>query len=250
LSNHTEFSVEYGHSVLLAPALESRISFSRNFVRKEPSPYSGCISDIKSTNVLEKKVYDFIFESNFSYRQIYCIDYYKQKYVIDECGCQSPWFIQINNEALLCDTGDPCYINAGNYYAFEKSLTDRDYKKCPFECDIITNDITMSFLKYPSAGYIEYLKTLPVYKLKFMNGYENVSHEQLTTQVTSFALYYQDFKYSVLSEVPLFSVISLVSNIGGTLGLFLGMSLLSFIEVLELLIEYIIHSKGSVSQAE
>ena len=41
----------------------------------------------------------------------------------------------------------------------------------------------------------------------------------------------------MVEEVPNIDLLTLISNVGGTLGLFLGMSFLSFLEILELLAE-------------
>jgi hypothetical protein len=204
-------------------------------------PYSNCISDVKIKKFIEKEVYDYIFASNISYRQVYCIDYYKQKYIIDECGCQASWFRRINKRSPLCSSNSTCFNRKGFQYVENASLIEEDFKKCPLECNTILNDISTSFIEYPAPGYLKDLKRHPIVRSKFNDQMNNVSDKQIKLSVTSFALYYQDFKYSVLSEVPLFSVISLVSNIGGTLGLFLGMSLLSSLEVFELFIEVLFH---------
>jgi hypothetical protein len=44
----------------------------------------------------------------------------------------------------------------------------------------------------------------------------------------------------MINEIPSTLLIDLVGNIGGQLGLFIGISLLSFIEIIELFIDFII----------
>ncbi len=53
-------------------------------------------------------------------------------------------------------------------------------------------------------------------------------------------MYYETLNYEVLDEIETINIINLFAEIGGMLGLFLGMSCLSFIEVFELLLEIII----------
>lgn len=53
-------------------------------------------------------------------------------------------------------------------------------------------------------------------------------------------MYYENLHYEVLDEIETINIINLFAEIGGMLGLFLGMSCLSFIEVFELLLEIII----------
>ena len=56
---------------------------------------------------------------------------------------------------------------------------------------------------------------------------------------TQISVYYDDLKYTFLSENPKVEFVGLVSNIGGSLGLFLGISFFSFVELFEVLAEFI-----------
>jgi hypothetical protein len=51
-------------------------------------------------------------------------------------------------------------------------------------------------------------------------------------------VYYDDLKYTSISERPLFDGFDLISNIGGSLGLFLGISFISFLELFEIIFEF------------
>jgi hypothetical protein len=48
-------------------------------------------------------------------------------------------------------------------------------------------------------------------------------------------IYYDELSYTLINEAASLTIFEMFSNIGGTLGLFLGISLLSFIEVVEVL---------------
>ena len=50
-------------------------------------------------------------------------------------------------------------------------------------------------------------------------------------------IYFGDLRYTLISQQPKTILADLVSNVGGTLGLFLGMSFLSFIEIVEIIFE-------------
>ena len=49
--------------------------------------------------------------------------------------------------------------------------------------------------------------------------------------------YYYDLSYLETTQIPKTSKTSLVSEIGGTLGVFLELSLLSFVDIIEILVE-------------
>ena len=66
------------------------------------------------------------------------------------------------------------------------------------------------------------------------NTYENVTR-------TFFALrvYYDDLKYTLIKQQPKIELFDLISNIGGTLGLFLGFSFISLLELFEVVAELV-----------
>lgn len=52
-------------------------------------------------------------------------------------------------------------------------------------------------------------------------------------------MYNSDIEYTSITEQPAVTPIELIANVGGTLGLFIGVSLLSFLEMVEILIKII-----------
>jgi hypothetical protein len=50
-------------------------------------------------------------------------------------------------------------------------------------------------------------------------------------------VFYDRLSYTEITEKPSVPFVDLVSNVGGTFGLFIGISLLSFLEVVELIYE-------------
>jgi hypothetical protein len=216
----------------LAPGYETRISLSRKFIYKQPAPYSDCISQLTAkSNRLEKGFYNFITKYNFSYQQVYCTNFYKQNNVIEKCGCQSFWFREINETVPMCSYFNECFFNESTTF---------DFDGCPPECNSIIFDLSTSLIEYPSIGYLKSFKNSSFIKSKFSNRVNGtiITDEEVKGSMVAFALYYKDFTYSSLDEIPLLSALSSISNIGGTLGLFLGMSLLSFIEIIEVIIEF------------
>ena len=51
----------------------------------------------------------------------------------------------------------------------------------------------------------------------------------------SFVVFYKNLNYVLITEKPNMELADLISNIGGILGVFLGVSFLSFIEIIEIL---------------
>ena len=55
----------------------------------------------------------------------------------------------------------------------------------------------------------------------------------------SFSIYYESLEYTLINQKSKMDVFDLISNIGGNLGLFIGISFLSLAEFIELFIEII-----------
>lgn len=56
-------------------------------------------------------------------------------------------------------------------------------------------------------------------------------------------VYYKDLGYQQYDEVEKTTLPDLVANIGGLLGLFLGMSFLSFVELFDILLQIFLYKK-------
>ena len=100
---------------------------------------------------------------------------------------------------------------------------------CPLECSSVKYDLTVSTLSYPSVN------TYNFYKDKLGNE----SYEEVKSKSIELNVYYSELGYTLITQTTKTSVIDLLSSIGGTLGLYIGISLLSFVEIVEALIEFL-----------
>ena len=66
-----------------------------------------------------------------------------------------------------------------------------------------------------------------------LTTYELVQSASLAVRI-----YFDDLSYTLVSESPKTELVDMIANVGGLLGLFMGMSLLSFVEVIELFCEF------------
>ena len=108
------------------------------------------------------------------------------------------------------------------------NIYDRCDKYCPKECE------SMSLKTYP---YVEIL-----------NGNNNSSNF-MYSNFTSFSdfkmnffgiiVYYRELNYILSSQQIKVTELDLISNIGGILGVFVGISFLSLIELIEIALEMI-----------
>jgi len=94
---------------------------------------------------------------------------------------------------------------------------------CPLECDSVKYDTSISFTKFSNSEF------LSLYEI---NG--------TTDNLISIEIYYDNLEYTSITQLPKMDEFDLISNIGSNLSLFIGISFLSFAEIIEIIGEIII----------
>lgn len=90
---------------------------------------------------------------------------------------------------------------------------------------------------FPSANYADYLKSVASFRGRFTYNKSFVKPE-LTTErirknVAALNVYFSSMNLHVYSEKAQMDFNSLLSNVGGQIGLFLGVSWLTFFELID-----------------
>lgn len=115
--------------------------------------------------------------------------------------------------------------------------TSECFKKCPEECHQIEYKIFQYFSKYPNDAYALELK-------KNSRLLANLSVKDVKKSMILLNVNYETMIATVTEETPAMPFATLLGNLGGQLGLFLGLSVISFVEIVEILVivfwEYVI----------
>jgi hypothetical protein len=180
---------------------------------------------------------------NLTYRQKDCVDLIYQRQVNKDCNCTNVSLIPIDDELKLCfESGELECIGVTNTKV--KGLLDDFSSICPLECETTKYTVSSSMSSPISPNFIHFLKN----SSKVRNYYGlNITDQQFGSSIVSFYINYDELEYTEIVEMPSYTLTILISNIGGTFGLFLGVSVLSFVEIIEIVIEIIINkSNGAV----
>lgn len=113
--------------------------------------------------------------------------------------------------------------------------------ECPLECDSVTYNLYTSQADYPSRVYANSLMNNSLIQSKFADNPSELTYENLKRTMVQLSIFYGNLGYQKFEELPNMTLADLVSNVGGTLGLFLGMSFLSFVEIIDILLQIAIH---------
>jgi hypothetical protein len=221
--------------IKLTPGLNTELKIKRIFKERLPYPYNDCIKDVSSSykSVLVKYI---LTKTNSLYRQKDCFNLCLIQYLKNMCDLPIPlsylWEIKWGNISLNC---------AKTAYSkfYEKNLDDICLKDCPNECDSIEFTIEVMTSKFPSQAYALELMNNSKIKSNYPPGY-NITLDDLRESMVQFSVYYTDFYYTHISQIPKEELVDLVSTFGGLFGLFIGMSFLSFGELIEIIVEVLI----------
>ena len=125
-----------------------------------------------------------------------------------------------------------CYMLTGfnqRSIGFDKQKCD---SLCPSECDYeyYTNTLT----QIPSIE--DNFSRSETQFYKYFNKFSNVTFD--IDRISSLFVYFDDLRVMKLTELEKISTVDLISSIGGCLGLFLGMSIFSLMELIDIFIEF------------
>ncbi|RMZ92978.1 acid-sensing ion channel 5 [Brachionus plicatilis] len=207
---HNQESSPYSVTgVLIGTKSTANIGLKRTFAKSEPKPYSECDGNTKNPESHESELYKLILAKNGYYTQAFCIEQCYQKKLSQTCNC-TEFMIPSVFDKEPCDLYGKCYQHImGNFFTFE-NINKECIDLCPLECEKQTFDQTIS--------------------AQTLNG---------TDHYSVVYIYYDSLASTVVEESPTTTPADLISSIGGVAGLFLGMSLLSLVEIIEVVFRLI-----------
>jgi len=115
---------------------------------------------------------------------------------------------------------------------------DQCESSCPLECDAVSY-VTEKYSIYFSLNPVSLSdqdKLSEFFKEKLNST--NTSVKEMESRFLDLFLFYERLDETVISENAKMSLTEFISDNGGIAGLFLGISLLSFVEILELICEF------------
>jgi hypothetical protein len=132
-----------------------------------------------------------------------------------------------------CSIQDSCHLRYIKVFSASSSaINDCD---CPLECETTSYTYSTSCSDYPS----NYTFSNNLIKSStILNQIQ--TYEELKRSVLEVNIFYDDLKTTTITQDAKTSLSDFISSIGGTLGLFLGFSFLSFIELFEVILNILI----------
>jgi hypothetical protein len=217
------------------PGFLTYIAVEREFKSMLPKPYSDCEIDNNAPKSRpELDLYNLIVQSDYEYSQQLCFSQCLQKQSIAKYNCSLPLIISLYKDV------DTCLIDFDGFIVYFSKLTSENFfnrvclPMCPLECGQTLYKTSMPFnhLNDKHHLFLSKIEKNPNLSCDFINRSINDGHNSAGVNI-----FYSSLSYKSTTESPQTNTISLLASIGGNLSLFLGVSMFSLCELIEVLIE-------------
>ena len=228
----------------LSPGTQTNIGVNRMFIYKLPEPYSNCVQNMADSKKFNKE--NFVqntFQINQNYSQNFCIELCYESFLLNECNCSD-----INKKDLTSNYSEPCHADKQSLLCFfdmKNKFFDWNFNEnckmsCPIECERVTYKIaSLSTADFPSLFYEKILLNNSFIQQKFNIDYKSLNqdyddestdyYETFKKSLLSVNIYYDTDTYEKVTETPETSFETLLANLGGQFGLFLGIFIYLFV---------------------
>lgn len=202
--------------------------------KKLDEPYNDCLNDVSQFKK-NKTIIDYFIQTNQKYSQEECFKFCERIYFNETAGCDCS--LNSLEDIIYSKCVDPdedglvdnCTAKFMAQFSDKNTLESCD-SYCPLECESISLNIVSNSFIFPKSGNLS--KDVANLWVNKFDTFENFSRGFI-----GFNVYYKDLKYTFISQQAKMKIFDLISNIGGLFGLFLGMGLLSFVEIIEIILE-------------
>ena len=195
-------------------------------------PYNSCKKSFRfDDNGYIPKFLSDIMAANYSYTQNLCLFAQLQQIQSNYCNCSIAGYNRTEEYNDCTNVSVKCLEKAYNSI-FLKYLNTYVNTICPEECDKYLLKVTVSSNPYPISTYLNELRSNAIAESNFSRKSLNLSKTK--ESVANIRIFFADYTY--IGQTPKTTLADAVSSLGGTLGLFLGISFLSFFEILDFLV--------------
>ncbi|GFU16696.1 degenerin-like protein unc-105 [Nephila pilipes] len=221
------FVDEYGMNV--RPKLMTNIELSYSKIQRLKKPWGNCDDDAR-------RMYN-----GDPYSVLGCEKYCGFQLMTRKCNCTMRYFLrgtvlnQLRPPYPICDINDDaqkeCVSSVWEEYDSMPICDCRSpCSQTVYEYDVTSSELNVNYFKKVKA-----IRTLSVDEdgeLKYLN----YTDQKLMVGVK---IYYNTFEVTSHIEVPSYSWETLMANIGGNLGFFMGLTLVTFLEIVEFIWDFL-----------
>ncbi|XP_072410691.1 epithelial sodium channel subunit alpha-like isoform X1 [Chiloscyllium punctatum] len=208
----------------IRPGLETSISMRKEVVSRLGQPYSDCTengSDVKVHNLYKS-----------DYTQQTCVRSCFQLTMVSRCGC-AYYYYPLPSGAEYCNYNK--HTSWGHcYYRLAKEFTDDVlgcFKICQKPCKQTEYQMTAGYANWPSKNSLSWMNPI------FLNQHRSATSNR--KELAKLNLFFRELNYKSMRETPALPVAVMLANLGSQWSLWLGSSVMSVLEMVELIFDLI-----------
>ncbi|ESN92755.1 hypothetical protein HELRODRAFT_164856 [Helobdella robusta] len=223
LSLRSGFQISYGEQVEIAVDVIKKIN-NLSKINRMKSPHGIC-------------------DNSSGYNPIKCELECLAREVVSSCGCR-PIFIEGGGNVSICDYYQEQICGTSVYLQYYANVSHKDNCFCPPMCHEITYKVSVDRSKISESFLSSNKNEMKSNYVKFLT--KNDIHARV---------YFRDMQYTEISTLEEYSATALLSDLGGALGLFLGATFLTIVEIMDMLWDLFFHTylkiikKSTISSA-
>lgn len=198
-----------------------------------PQPYSNCLSSSSIATNLSAEMSRL----NMTYSRANCYILCLQKMYIDEIGCYDMRLPRLFEAEPCLSKREFERIKAIKMDAMDESVCS---SMCPQECETGDYNVAASYMEIPSFIFSPAIHMTNInYLTKKFRADEQASIDMLERSYVALRVHFKDIKVTVMEESPAINVVGLISNIGGTMGIFIEFRIMRFVSLVQICIEIV-----------
>ena len=210
----------------LRPGVESSISMSKEAVDRLGGDYSDCTKN--GSEVPVKNLY------GSKYTQQVCIHSCFQQNMVKECGC-AYIFYPLPPGMEFCDyrkhnSWGYCYYKLQDAFSSDRLGC---FTKCRKPCSVTTYKLSAGYSRWPSVTSQDWV-------FQMLSRQNNYTIKNKRNGVAKVNIFFKELNYKTNSESPSVTMVTLLSNLGSQWSLWFGSSVLSVVEMAELIFDLLV----------
>lgn len=195
----------------VAPGFQTFVSCQEQRLTYLPPPWGDCRSEPIDS--------DFFTTYSITACRIDC----ETRYLVENCNCR---MVHMPGDAPYCTPEQ--YKECANPALDFLVERDNDYCVCETPCNMTRYGKELSFVKIPSKASAKYLAK------KF-----NKTEQYIADNILVLDIYFEALNYETIEQKKAYELPGLLGDIGGQMGLFIGASILTVLELFDYLYEVI-----------
>jgi len=224
--------------VHLKPGSLTDVVITRSFKHYMEKPYSECDIPNDRPKNFDSKIYKLFAQTEFQYSQQACFEQCYQQRLLSTCNCIDSSVLSLFTNISECFTDKE--LKCKNLI-FPNEIISADFirdtclPQCPLECNQTKFGVATSTNNIIGAYHAKIINENKHLSEQFEN--RQIGKEEAQSSFVQAAMFYESLSYGLETESPKMNFVSLLASVGGNLSLLLGISLFSFFEVIDVLME-------------